>query len=119
MYLLSFCQGGQPMNDIIITPTKKISKRDLAAAVLFAVNNIPHVDAVTLEKFLELVNITGNFGSISDQEFAHKMYLLSKHVPEVCHDSLFTLAELLDIRIPTLNVGYNVNSFMEEVHQRW
>jgi len=107
------------MNNLMITPAKKISKRDLAAAALFAINNIPHVDEATLKKFLELVYITGNFGSISDQEFAQKMFLLSKHVPEVCNDSLFTLAELLDIRIPMLNIEYNVNAFMEEINQRW
>ena len=107
------------MNNLTISPVKKVSKRDLAAAVLFAINNIPHVHEATLERFLELVNITGNFGSISDHEFAQKMYLLTKHVPDVCNDSLFTLAELLDIRIPMLNVGYNVNAFMEEINQRW
>lgn len=106
------------MNNIMTTPERKINKRDLAAAVLFAINNIPHVDEVTLEKFLELVNITGNFGSITDQQFAQNMYLLTKHVPGVCNDSLFTLAELLGIRIPVLNIRYNVNLFMEETNQR-
>jgi hypothetical protein len=84
--------------------TQKINKRHIEATVLFAINHVPHTDEATLEKFLELVNATGNFGAISHQQLVHKMRLLKKHIPNTCGFSLMALAELLDIQHPkTLN----------------
>ncbi len=80
--------------------TQRINKRDVAATVLFAINNLPHSDEATLERFLELVNATGNFGPVSHQELVQKMILLKKHVPETCDDTLLALADLLGIQIP-------------------
>ncbi len=72
----------------------------MKATVEFAINNIPGVDQDTLEKFLELVNATGNFGPISEAEIIEKMNLIMKHIPTACGHSLLTVAELLDIRFP-------------------
>jgi DNA polymerase III epsilon subunit-like protein len=84
-----------------ITPFgQKIDKRHLEATVFFAINNISQVDEATLERFLELVNTTGNFGSISEKQLVHKMDLLKKHVPDTCEYSLRALAELLGIHLP-------------------
>ncbi|MBN1992626.1 MAG: hypothetical protein JW953_07950 [Anaerolineae bacterium] len=81
-----------------ITLGQKIDKRHVEATVLFAINNIPQANAVT--PFLELVNATGNFGSISTEQLIHKMNLLKKYVPETCTYSLSALAELLNIYLP-------------------
>jgi hypothetical protein len=78
---------------------REINKRDVAATVLFAINNVPHTSEATLERFLELVNATGNFGPVSHRELIQKMILLKKYVPETCDYSLLTLAELLGIRL--------------------
>ena len=88
------------MND---TSNLEINKRDVAATVLFAINNIPHANEETLERFLELVNATGNFGPISHRELIHKMILLKRFVPETCDTSLLALAELLGIQLTTRN----------------
>jgi len=78
---------------------QEINKRDVAATVLFAINNVPHTDGTTLERFLDLVNATGNFGPVSHRELLHKMILLKKYVPETCDYSLLALAELLGIQL--------------------
>jgi len=85
------------------TSNLEINKRDVAATVLFAINNIPHANEETLERFLELVNATGNFGPVSQRELIHKMILLKKYVPKTCNYSLLALAELLGIQL----TGYN------------
>ena len=79
---------------------QEINKRDVAATVLFAINNLPHADEKTLEQFLDLVNSTGNFGPVSHRELIQKMILLKKYVPNTCNDSLLALAELLGIQLP-------------------
>jgi hypothetical protein len=87
------------MKNATTTLGQEIDKRHVAATVLFAINNVPHADQKTLEKFLELVNATGNFGPISQQQLIHKMDLLKKYVPETCDYSLLALAELLEIHL--------------------
>ena len=82
---------------------QEINKRDVAATVLFAINNVPHTDEATLERFLDLVNATGNFGPVSHRELIHKMILLKKYVPETCDYSLLALAELLGIPLTAYN----------------
>ena len=98
---------------------RTIKKRHIEAAVLFAINNIPHIDSTTLEKFVELVDVNGNFGSVSDQQIVQKMILLVKHVPSVCGYSLLTLAELLGICVP-VQISYKLNIIIsEELHRTW
>ncbi|MBN1991377.1 MAG: hypothetical protein JW953_01640 [Anaerolineae bacterium] len=75
-------------------------KLHVKTTVEFAINNIPDVDQGTLEKFLELVNATGNFGPITEIEIIEKMNLIMKYIPGACARSLLTVAELLDIRFP-------------------
>jgi hypothetical protein len=82
------------------TVGEKTHKQHIEAAALFAIKNVPNIDQETLEKFLELVNITGNFGSISDVQLLQKMRLLSKYVPDICQYSLFIMTELLEIHLP-------------------
>ena len=94
---------------------QEINKRDVAATVLFAINNIPHTNDETLERFLELVNATGNFGPVSHRELVHKMILLKKYVPETCDYSLLALAELLGIRLAGYNCE-NVHLLLKEIN---
>ena len=82
------------------TSEQVIKKVHVEASVLFAINHIPNVDAHTLERYLELVNLTGTFGSISQEELLQKMNLLIKHIPETCEHSLSTVGELLGINFP-------------------
>ena len=88
------------MDGSITTLAQKIDKRYVETTVLFAINHIPYADKTTLEKFLELVNATGNFGPISGEQLLHKMNLLKKYVPDICEYSLTMLAELLGLQWP-------------------
>lgn len=97
---------------------KKIKKRHIEAAVLFAIDHIPQVDSNTLEKFLELIDINGNFGSVSDRQLLRTMSLLVKHVPSACGYSLLTLAELLDVCVPTQET-YKLNIISEDFQPTW
>jgi hypothetical protein len=90
--------GGLTMNHT--NPVNEIKKLHVEATVMFAISHIPDVDEKTLETFLELVNVNGNFGTISQAQLTEKMKLLLKHVPNACEKSLFTLSELLSIHFP-------------------
>ena len=83
-----------------IAPERTVKKLYIKTTVEFAINNIPDIDEGTLEKFLELVNATGNFGPISEAEIIEKMNLIMKYIPGACGRSLLTVVELLDIRFP-------------------
>jgi hypothetical protein len=72
------------------------------------------VDVVTLERFLELINATGNFGSITDKQLLQKMTMLVKYVPGSCRYSLLALAELLDVCLP-MGANFDFNSFIEDL----
>ncbi len=52
------------MKNVTTPTTEGIKKLHIEATVLFAIEHIPTVDEVTLTKFLELVNATGNFPAI-------------------------------------------------------
>jgi hypothetical protein len=79
---------------------RKIDKKHVATAILFAVKHIPQTDETTLNKFLELVNTTGSFGWMSEQQILAEMQLMLKRVPGTCRDSLLTVLELLDVCVP-------------------
>ncbi len=95
------------MKSADLTPTQSIKKLHIEAAVIFAINNIPSIDEDTLQKFLELINITGNFGVISQAELLEKMRLIRKYIPDACGYSLLTLAELLEMTSPLKTVNNN------------
>ncbi len=80
--------------------TAEIKKLHLEAVVLFAINNIPRVDAATLKQFLELVNAGGAFGSISHEQIVKKMDQVMKYIPGACGQSLLILMDLLEIAPP-------------------
>lgn len=83
---------------------RKIDKKHITTAVLFAVKHIPQTDEVTLHKFLELVNTTGSIGWMSEQQLLAEMQLMLKRVPGTCRESLLTVLELLDVCVP-LHLG--------------
>lgn len=76
---------------------RSIKKLHIESAAAFAIKNISGIDEDTLQKFVELVNVTGNFGSVCEDELLEKMRLFRKHIPKSCGYSLYTLAELLEI----------------------
>ena len=79
---------------------RKIDKKHIATAILFAVKHIPDTDEVTLHKFLELVNTTGSIGWMSEQQLLAEMQLMLKRVPGTCQSSLLTVLELLNVCVP-------------------
>ena len=74
-----------------------INKQHIEATVQFAVNYIPQIDEDTLSKLVDLVHITGNFNTISQQQLLRKMNLMMHYIPGTCKYSLVTLIELLEI----------------------
>ena len=78
--------------------TNEIKKHHLEEMVLFAINNIPDIDPVTLERFMELVNTGGNFGKISHKQILRKMHQVLKYIPNACGQSLLILMDLLEIK---------------------
>lgn len=92
--IAGYIEPGEKMDE------RKIDKKHIATAILFAVKHIPHTDEVTLHKFLELVNTTGSIGWMSEQQLLAEMQLMLKRVPGTCRDSLLTVLELLDICVP-------------------
>ncbi len=77
-----------------------VKKLHIEAATSFAIENISGIDENTLQKFVELINVNGNFGSISEAELLEKMRLFRKYIPKSCGYSLHILTELLDIGFP-------------------
>lgn len=74
-----------------------IRRESVQTAVTFAAHNIPGVDEDTLHKFLDFVNTSNDFGSITKHELLEKMRLIRKYVPNTCQYSLMMLAELLEL----------------------
>jgi hypothetical protein len=99
----------------------QIDKRQLKAAIYFAISNVPHIDKATLERFLELVNTTGSHGSIGQKQLIQKMALLMKYVPDTCNRSLLTLSDLLDLSWPAttgpVRAESHLNKSMEDFNQ--
>lgn len=79
---------------------EEISVQQVKAAVAFAIENIPAMDAWTLHKYLEYVNVAGDDASVSKGELLERMRLIRKHLPKSCRDSLLMLAELLELAPP-------------------
>ena len=82
--------------------TQEIKKLHVEAMVLFAINNIPQVEATTLKQFLELVNANGSFGNISHEQILRKMDQVVRYIPGSCANSLVILMDLLSISAPQL-----------------
>lgn len=78
----------------------KIDKKLIVAMSGFAIRNIPGTDADTLNKFLELVHITGSYGWLSDRQLVEKMRIMVEYVPGTNIHSLLLLAELLSMYLP-------------------
>lgn len=80
--------------------SESIKKLHVEATVNFAINHIPSVDEETLLRYLELVNVTGNFGSISKDQLVAKMGQVVRYIPDACEQSLYTLGDLLELPLP-------------------
>ncbi len=80
--------------------TDAIKKLHVEATANFAISHIPTVDEDTLVKFVELVNIAGNFGTIKKEQVAFKMTQILKYIPGACEQTLRTVGDLLDVPFP-------------------
>ena len=78
---------------------REIKKRQVTETVMFAVNHIPSVDKSTLKRFLDLINATGTFGDMSEEDVVNKMRLTLKYIPKACPHSLLVVADLLEIPV--------------------
>ena len=87
------------MNNTLTSRVSKIDKKHVTAMATFAINNIPSTDQFTLNKFLELMNTTGSFGSVTAEQLLETMRLMMKYVPGTCNQSLFVLVELLGVHL--------------------
>ena len=83
-----------------IKTKNSIKKLYLEETILFAINNIPQIDTLTLKGFLELINAGGTFGSMTHDQILRKMRLLLKYVPDASVSSLLVVLDLLDIKTP-------------------
>lgn len=91
------------MSTEIITTSPSFKKSQISDTVTFAIENIPTVDKQTLEKFLQLLYTTGTFGEIPRQQIINKMRLTMKYIPDACAHSLLVVAELLELRAPSVS----------------
>ncbi len=78
----------------------EIKKLQVEEIVLFAINNIPDADSITLQRFLELINAGGTFGTITHGQIIKKMSMVLKYIPGASVHSLLILADLLEIDVP-------------------
>lgn len=82
----------------------RIDKKHLSAMTIFAVHNVPNTDQFTLHKFLELMNTTGSFGSITIEQIIAIMHWMLKNLPDTHKNSLLILIELLSAWLsPAIN----------------
>lgn len=77
-----------------------IDKKHVTAMALFVMTNVPGTDEFTLRKFLELMNTTGGFGTITGEQLRDIMKLMIKHIPKTCVYSLNVLIEHLGLYFP-------------------
>ena len=83
-----------------ITLNKEVKKLHVETTVKFAINHIPNIDEPTLEKFLDLVNVNGNFGTITCEQILEKIQLIKKYIPNACEWSLNAVSDLLEVQFP-------------------
>jgi hypothetical protein len=87
------------MKNLSRSVTDKIDKKQVATIAIFAMNNIQGVDEFTLKKFLELMNTTGAFGSITVEQLIEVVRLTMKYIPGSCVHSLDVLIEILNAQL--------------------
>ena len=106
------------MNNSAQSALNSFKKVHIEATVNFAISHIPNADKDTLEKYLELVNIQGNFGSIGEDELLEKMDKLRKYVPDVCEVSLIAVSDLLGIRFPVQTENNKIVGIITPAHHQ-
>ena len=60
------------MSNKNLSTVRSIKKLHIESAAMFAIENIPEADEDTLQKFVDLINVTGNFGAICESELLEK-----------------------------------------------
>ncbi len=78
----------------------KIDKKYITARITFAIRNIPDIDQFTLEKLIELLNTTGNSGSLGAEQLLAEMQIMKKYLPGTCGRTLLILLDLLEPGLP-------------------
>ncbi len=78
----------------------KLSFQYIAGAADFAVKHVQGIDRKTMRWLVELIEVSGEGGWISEGELLEKMYLLRRYVPGSCRYSLLVLADLLELNLP-------------------
>lgn len=88
------------MNDQTVSHAHKIDKKQISAMATFVMTNVPKTDEYTLKKFLELMNTTGLYGTITWTQLRQTIQLTKKYVPNTCDYSLNVLIDLLGVYFP-------------------
>lgn len=78
----------------------KLSFQYIVGAADFAVKHVQGIDRKTMRWLVELVEVSGDGGWITEGELLEKMRLLCKYIPGSCRYSMLVLAELLELNLP-------------------
>jgi hypothetical protein len=78
----------------------KLNFQYIVGAADFAVKHVQGIDRRTMRWLVELVEVSGDGGWITEGELLEKMRLLRKYIPGSCQYSMLVLAELLELNLP-------------------
>lgn len=93
----------------------EIKKVEIKETVQFAIRHIPQADTLTLEKFLELIFASGNYGAMSYDAILIKIQQVLRYIPDACPHSLLILTDLLGVPITALTNNPKIaNRFSEK-----
>lgn len=77
-----------------------VKKLDIKEAALFAIQNIPQVDPISLERFVDLINVGSSHGCLSFEQLIAKVRLANRYLPNLCPYSLFILMDIVGMPLP-------------------
>ena len=80
----------------------RFSFQYVAGAAKFAEKHIHGIDQKTMRWLVELVEVSGSSGWVTEYDLLEKMRLLRKYVPGSCQYSMLVLADLLELNLPAV-----------------
>lgn len=83
----------------------RLSFQYIVGVADYAVKHVQGIDRKTVRWLVELVEVSGDGGWITEGELLEKMRLLCKYIPGSCHYSMLVLAELLELNLPQVMSG--------------
>ena len=80
----------------------RLSFQYIASVAKFAEKHIQGIDQKTMRWLVELVEISGSGGWVTEYDLLERMRLLRKYVPGSCQYTMLVLAELLELNLPAV-----------------